>query len=231
VSSLTMNLKLTERMLLAPKEAFQALAPAYPWKVPFFLVLALSALAWTCYFLSVDIAWLVDHQIALLDKEMSERQMERARDMLTREYQLTAALITVLVLVPATYVLQALYFNVVGTLQGDDRGFRGWFSFVSWTSLPTVFVLVAMIAYVAVSDSRLATEDLAVLSVDGLFLHLDARSPWKSLLSNISLATVWSVVLMIAGYRRSIGTSMLSSCVIVVLPYIAVFGIWALFVS
>ncbi len=224
------NLKLAERIFTAPAEAFRTLPPGYSWAVPFLAVLGLSLAAWVFYYLRVDIAWLADHQVNLLGKDLTEEEAESARSMLGRGFQLTMAIGTVLVLVPGAYVLQALYFNAVGALQGDSKGFRQWFSFVSWTSLPTVLVLLAMIAYVAASGDRLATEELNLLSVDGLLLRLPAESPWKVMLSNISIATIWSIALMIVGYRLWVGASLLKSAVIVLAPYLLVYGVWAFFI-
>lgn len=225
------NLKLAERIFTAPAEAFRTLPPRYSWFMPFLAVLGLSLAAWVFYYLRVDIAWLADHQVNLMGKDLTEEEAESARGMLGRGFQLTMAIVTVLVLVPGSYVLQALYFNAVGAMQGDNKGFRQWFSFVSWTSLPTVLALLAMIAYVVASGDRLATEELNLLSVDGLLLRLPAESPWKVMLSSISITTFWSIVLMILGYRLWVGASLVKSAVIVLVPYLLVYGVWAFFIA
>lgn len=227
VSTATSNLNLAEEMLSTPKVAFRNLLSDYPWMFPFFLVLTSSLVAWFFYFSTVDIDWLARHQVEMWGRDLTQEQTERVLKSLTREYQLISAAVTVLVLVPTTYLLHALYFRIVSAVQGDRRGFREWFSFVAWASLPTFFALVAMLVYVAVGDDRIPTEELNVLSVDSLFLNLDPRSPYKSVLSNLSLTTFWSVFLMFVGYRDWLSVSSFRTLWIVVLPYLLFFGGWA----
>jgi hypothetical protein len=60
-----------------------------------------------------------------------------------------------------------------------------------------------------------------------MFFHLPLGQSWTGLLDAIHVPMLWSLLVSAVGYRVWTGKSMASSAVIVALPYLLIFGIWA----
>ena len=59
---------------------------------------------------------------------------------------------------------------------------------------------------------------------------VEAGSPWKWLLSSLTLLLLWTIYLTAAGYRRWAKVSALQAGLVIALPYSVIFGTWALLI-
>ncbi len=135
----------------------------------------------------------------------------------------------VVVMTFVMYLIQATYFHLANKLStGAEIGFGQWFSFSIWTGFVSVFGSLAAFVMMFTSDSnQLATESLAVLSLNSLLVHASPGEPWFTWASSLTLINFWMIFLMSIGYARWTGASMMKSTIIAVLPWAAIFGIWA----
>jgi len=69
-----------------------------------------------------------------------------------------------------------------------------------------------------------------VFSLNSLVVHASPDDPWFRWATSLRLLVVWSLVLLIMGYSRWTGASMVKSTVIAALPTVLIFGIWALMI-
>jgi len=77
-------------------------------------------------------------------------------------------------------------------------------------------------------SNQLATESLAVFSMNSLLVHASPGEPWFTWASSLTLVNFWMIFLASIGYALWTGASMMKSTAIAVLPWVAIFGIWAI---
>jgi hypothetical protein len=81
------------------------------------------------------------------------------------------------------------------------------------------------------SDSnQLSQQGLQVLSINSLFVHASAGDPWFTWASSLTLINVWTLFLMSIGYARWTGAGIVKSSIIACLPWVLIFGIWAIMI-
>ena len=73
----------------------------------------------------------------------------------------------------------------------------------------------------------MAENSYSVLSLNSLLVHASPGEPWFRWASSLTLINFWMIFLMSIGYARWTGASMMKSTIIAVLPWAAIFGIWA----
>ena len=77
-------------------------------------------------------------------------------------------------------------------------------------------------------SNQLAAQDLAVLSMNSLLIHASPGDAWFTWANSLNLVHFWSLFLMSIGFARWTGAEIMKSTVIAVLPWVLIFGIWAL---
>jgi len=91
-----------------------------------------------------------------------------------------------------------------------------------------VFGTLAAFVTIFMADSnQLATHSLQPLSLNSLLIHAKPGDPLFTWASSINLINFWSLYLMTIGYARWTGAELMRSAVIVVLPWVMLFGVWA----
>jgi len=64
--------------------------------------------------------------------------------------------------------------------------------------------------------------------LNSLLVHASAGDPLFTWASSLTLINFWTLFLMSIGYARWTGATIVKSTVIAVLPWVLIFGIWAL---
>ena len=112
---------------------------------------------------------------------------------------------------------------------GAEVRYGQWFSFSVWTAFVGVFGTLAAFVTIFMSDTnQLSQQGLQVLSLNSLLIHAAPGEPWFTWASSLTLINFWTLFLMSIGYARWTGASMLKSSIIACLPWVLIFGIWAL---
>lgn len=195
-----------------------------PW-LPLLALLGLNAAVMYWWVATADFGWLRQRMTANVPD-----MTPQARAALEATIAPMPMLLTILAgLVIGTLVAYALfagYFLLAGKTLNTDIRFRQWFCFVSWLGVPKLLLVPLMALQVAVSEGRVAAEDLNLASLASL-LHLDPGNPWAGFAAGLDFTTVWTVVLAAVGLRVWTGCSPRAAAVTAVLPTAVIYGVWA----
>jgi len=199
---------------------------------PLLIIILLAASLFMYYYSWVDFPWLVEETIRQIPAEDRAESSDAIRQFMQPGRSMWTTVIAVVVMTFVIYTIQATYLHLANKLvTGAEIGFGSWFSFSVWTGFVGVFGTLAAFASIFLADSnQLSTQALQVLSMNSLLLHASPGDAWFTWASSLSLINFWMLYLMTIGYARWTNTTMLKSTIIVVLPWAAIFGIWALMV-
>jgi hypothetical protein len=224
------NLELSVALATAPASAFRELRERPRFWFPLLLAALTTAALTYWYYAIVDIEWLKDAMFGN-DPDFqkgSEEERAAAASMLTRKTMLVGSLLGTLVVLPVVLALQALYLLVAGKVTKLSPGFKHWFALSCWTSLTILLSNVVAGILLLLSDtSQISPGVLQPLSLDELLLHRPMGSPGQSLIASLSIPAFLSWALMIIGVREWSQRSWLFSTVVVLLPWVVIYGIWA----
>lgn len=218
-------------IIAAPAKAFDEIRahPRWLWW-PLAITVIVTIAAFTYYFLWVDFPWLVEEVVRTSVKPGADpATAEAIRSFMSPTVQIASTAVGVLLGTLVFYTIQAIYLHLVNKVVGDaSLGFGQWFSFTAWTSFPAVFNALAMLVVIAMApDNQLSQQDLMPLSLQSLAVHAEAGSAWATWAGSLSLVSVWVIALAVYGFSRWTGSSLLKSALVVLVPYVLVYGIWA----
>jgi hypothetical protein len=197
------------------------------------LITILLACGLFAYFYNwVDFPWLVEETIRQMPAESRAEGAEAVRQFMQPSTSMWMSIAAVVIVTFLVYLLQATYLHLANKMMsGSDIGFGQWFSLSAWTGFVSVFgTLAAFIAMFLADSNQLSAEGLQVLSFNSLLLHAAPGEPWFRWASSWGLINIWSILLLSLGYSRWTSSAMVKSSLIVALPWLAIFGIWAIMI-
>jgi hypothetical protein len=199
---------------------------------PLLITILLASGLFIYYYNWVDFPWLVEETIRQIPAENRAESGDVIRQFMQPGRTMWTTVITVVVMSLIIYTIQATYLHLANKLiTGAEIGFGGWFSFTVWTSFVGVFGTLAGFAAILMADSnQLSTQGLAVLSMNSLLVHANPGDAWFTWASSLTLINFWTLFLMSIGFARWTGASMVKATVIAVLPWLLIFGVWALMI-
>ncbi len=217
-------------IFLAPRDAFLALREKPSIWFPLLMLVLCWIVFWNWYYSVVDFQWVLNQVIAeKLATTPADQHEAVAKSMANFKPGALAiiSIVTVLVLLIAITMINAIYLVIVSAVLDDRFRFRNWFSFSLWTSMPSLIAIVAMTANVLLSrDSRVAPTELNPLNFNNLIFHVGPASPFKSLFDGFDLTILWSWALMVFGYHLWTGRSWVRSAVVILLPWVVLYATW-----
>jgi hypothetical protein len=213
-------------VILEPSPTFARLkARTHAW-LPL-LVLIVVSVAITYWWIStLDFPWLTEHMLSAQPKATPEMRAAMERFM-TPTTMLWTSLISSVAGIPLIMAVTALYYLIAGKLLGTPISYGKWFGFAAWTSIPGLLKFPLSALQIVTSHGRLAPEDLNMLSLNYLALHLPVSNPWAGLASAVDLTVIWSIVIATIGLKAWTGRSTGTCVTIAVLPYVIIYGLWA----
>jgi hypothetical protein len=196
---------------------------------PLLINMLLASGLFIYYYSWVDFAWLVEETIRQTPVERRAESADAIREFMQPGRSTWTTVIAIVIMSFLIYTIQATYLHLANKLTtGAEIGFGKWFSFSVWTAFVGVLGTLAGFAAILMSDSnQMATQGIAVLSMNSLLIHANAGDPWFTWASSLTLINFWTFFLMSIGYARWTGATMMKSTIIAVLPWAAIFGIWA----
>jgi len=213
-------------VILAPSPTFARLKDKPRPFIPL-LVLILLTLAVSCWYISsLDFAWFREHMMAAQGPMKPEARAAMAQ-FLTPKTMMWSSGAGAVVGTPLICAIVALYYLLAGKVMGTGIGYGKWFGFAVWTSIPRLLTVPLSALQILTSGGRLAPEDMNMVSLNYLLLHVPASSPWFGLATNLDLTSVWSIALAVIGLKAWTGRSTGACVTVAVLPYVLVYGIWA----
>lgn len=196
---------------------------------PLLISIALACGLLAYYYSWVDFDWLVEETIRQVPAENRAESADAIRNFMTPNTSMMTSVVAILVMTFVIYLIEAIYFHLANKVtSGAQIRFGQWFSFAAWTSFVGVFAsLAGFIAIFMSSTNQMPAESLQVFSFNSILIHAKAGDPWFRWASSISLINVWMLVLATIGYARWTGSATVKSAIIVCLPWVLIFGIWA----
>ena len=213
-------------VILAPSPTFARLKDKPRPFIPL-LVLILLTLAVSCWYVSsLDFAWVREHMLAAQGPMKPEARAAMAQ-FLTPKTMMWSSGAGAVLGTPLICAIVALYYLLAGKVMGTGIGYGKWFGFAVWTSIPRLLTVPLSALQILTSGGRLAPEDMNMVSLNYLLLHVPMSSPWFGFATNLDLSSVWSIALAVLGLKAWTGRSTAACVTVAVLPYAVVYGIWA----
>lgn len=214
-------------VLVAPGEAFASLERAPTRLFPLATIVLSTVLVMVWYFSIIDFDWYIDDSLSGRGN-LSEEQRESAREAMQSISQGRFMFFGVLgssLGVIVMYVLQSGYLSMMSALNGDRFRFGHWLSLVCWCNIPSLLAVIGMAVTIAMSpNGQISAFDLNPLTLANLGITT-ANAGMRTMLTTISLTMLWSMTLIVLGYRQWLQASWIKSLGVVLAPYVLIFGI------
>ena len=214
-------------MIAAPRSAYLRLKDAPSVVFPLLLLLAMVSLTTFAYFQLADPDLLIDDLLEQAGDDMSEAErLEAAQGMQSMPIGALKWLSTLSGSLGMlfVFVLHAGYYYLSSMFNGTKIGYKPWLSFVAWSNIPTLFSSIASLATLLLATGHVPLLDLNPFTLSNL-LGIDSDSnAIRNALNSFDLTRLWSIGLMLLGYRVWTGKSWLHCSLVVLLPMVAVFG-------
>jgi hypothetical protein len=208
----------------SPGRTFASIAARPTWIQPLVFVLLVTIGVTAIVTPKMDMGSIIRQSIEDSGRELTPEQMDKAVEQ-GAKFAKIGPIIGV-VSQPIIFLLLALIFWVVFKLSGGEFSFPASFSVVLHALLPNSLAALLSIP-VVMSKSTLSYEQVkagSFLSSNlGAFAPAGTKHGLLSLLSSIDVFSLWSLVLLIIGYRIAAKVSKGTAIGVVV-------GLWALYV-
>jgi hypothetical protein len=217
-------------IISAPNEAFTELKKRPSKLFPLALILSLNTAVLAWYFNMVDFAWYVDDTLA--STNLDETQLEAAREgmnSMSRNSFLGFGIFSSVAAILGLYTLQSAYLSLISALRGEPLKFGHWFSLQCWAGIPVLVSIIGMLATIALSpNGQLSAYDLDPLTLRNLGF-ISGNQSVQGLLATVSLTMLWSIGLVVGGYKNWLAAGWLRSILTVTAPYLLFLSIWSIF--
>ncbi len=217
-------------IIASPGKALDAIKTHSSWWIWPFLISTLLAVGVFYYYYGwVDFPWLVEETIRQQPAEIRAEAAENIRSFMQPGRTMWMTIIAIPIATLVIYLITAVYLHLANKVtSAADIGFGQWFSFSVWTNFVAIFASLISLVVILMSDSnQMLAENLQATSLNALLIHANPGEPWFRWASTLTLLNFWIWFLMIIGYSSWTGSTMLKSSIVVLLPWLAIFGIWA----
>jgi len=196
---------------------------------PLLTSILVACAAFVYYYSWVDFEWLVDQTIAAVPVEDRADSEDAIRGFMSPTSSIVTTVLAIAVMTFLIYGIQAGYLHLAAKLASSaEISFGQWFSFSAWTAFVGVIGSLAIFVVILMADSnQIAQDQLSPFSMNTLFIHARMGDPWFNWGNSLGLVNFWMLGLMSIGFARWTGEAIVKSTVIAVLPWAAIFGIWA----
>lgn len=178
------------------------------------------------YYATVDFNWLIDHTLAA-NPELTDEQRATTRTILTPSTMERMTIGFTFLITPLSFAILAVYYSTFGRFLGSENTYRDWFAFSVWTGLPRILLFPLMAFQIIDSKGIVALEDLTMVSLNTLLLHLPNNDSWAGFSTAIDLTLIWSYVLAVIGLRVWTGRDIGVCLALAILPMVIFYGLWA----
>lgn len=210
-------------VFLEPSSTFARLkAKTHAW-LPLLILIVLSVGLMYWWISTVDFPWLVDRMASAQAKP----EVQAAMRQMTQKSMMVTTVIGAIIGSLIVYALTAVYYLIAGKVLGSDIGYGKWFGFSVWTSVPRLLAMPLSVFQIMSSGGRVVAEDLNMVSLNYLVLHLPASHPWAGFANGIDLTSLWCIFLAVIGLKAWTGRSTGTCVTVALLPYVILYGLWA----
>jgi hypothetical protein len=216
-------------ILVAPNQVFGRLKEKPTWFLPLLLVFLMTASVQLGFFSLVDSEYLLDQLVEQsLQPGITERDLRATLQVQVDNKTLLifSSVIGVLIGLLLVMAIKAAYFLLISKLTDKIISYKSWYSLVAWCSVPSIFTALAAWLVIFSSGRMIDIEALNPLNLN--YLTVNTEGVFSSWLRAIDLIAIWGLVLVIMGYQSFTSCSTTKASIIVLTPYILIFGIWAI---
>ena len=195
---------------------------------PLILSLGLLIGFFSYYFGTVEPTWFIEHTLAQ-SPDLNNEQKMAMREYIHPNVLSTTTILSATIISLVVYAMYALFVHLVSKVIGQNEfAFTDWFSLTVWASFPSIFATLAMfISYLADGSGQVSLEEVNIISFNQLFFNLPSAHAWTNLLNSLTLTTVWTLALSSLGFKIWTRSTWTKSIILMTLPYILIYGIWA----
>lgn len=223
------SISILSNIITSPQQAFKDMRQSYPVLLPLLIILFVNALVITLLYTNIDYEWYVDHMVEAQAGELSKAEQDQARaafQMMSPSIMTGVGVAGVIIGISAIYCVISLYFVIVSNITNDGFQFKQWFSFISWSSIPSIVgALASIVVIITSSNGQISPESINPLTLNELFFGLNGLKGIGSILATTDITMFWSIVLMTIGYAQWTEKSIGKAFAIVILPYLIYYGI------
>jgi hypothetical protein len=217
----------------SPAEAFASLKEKSRFLAALLLIVLAAALVQFLYFSGVDIAWFFEEQM-LANPNTTQEQVEQTIRFMTSIPQSGLAVVFALItafFVTVVFLIQALYFKIASQFTKDGLSYKRLFTLVCWASMPGLLTSIASMVKVLTSDVSLmsATELNPLAFWELLNLEPMGAGTLDGIVMNTDPMTIWSLVLLILGYKIFSEKDWATAVIIASIPTALTFGLAFIF--
>lgn len=213
-------------VILEPSPTFARLKDKPRAWVPLLILVLLTLGVSFWYVSTLDFAWFREHMLAAQANLKPEQRAAMAH-FLTPKTMMWSSGAGAVLGTPVVCALAALYYLLAAKVMGTGIGYGKWFGFAVWTSIPRLLALPLSALQIMTSGGHLAPEDMNMVSLNYLLLHLPMSNPWFGLATNLDLTSLWAVALAVIGLKAWTGRPTGTCVTVAVLPYAVIYGLWA----
>lgn len=198
---------------------------------PLVLTIVATIAMTVVFYTHADVAAMLQQQLAAKHVQQTPEQMQAMAKFQKPAVMIGVGAVSAIIAIFVIYAISALYYMLVGKLAGwNEQRFSSWFGFTAWSAFPGFLgTLISIVVLLMRSQPSTSFQDVDVLSINALLLHLPMTSKWYSLVSGISPFTIWSIVLAIFGLSRWTRRSGTYATVVVLAPLVLFYGLMIAF--
>lgn len=220
-------------LFLSPRNLFSALPSHRSWAWAALALLIVSQIASIYVFFGpMSPEWIVEQQLAVANLSGNDAEAARSTLMAMAPNIAHISAATTLVMgVLISALLALVYFLGERVLVRSRQSYGAWFAIAVWAQLPMLLNALGLIALslmAASPDQPLALANYA--SLNGLILDLPLGHPWYNWAQAFSVFFIWSSVLIAIAVRVAQPVAWGRALLLGALPYVLVFGVWAVLV-
>lgn len=210
-------------VFLEPSSTFARLkAKTHAW-LPLLLLIVLSVGVMVWWISTVDFPWLVDRMASAQTKP----EVQAAMRHMTQKSMMLTTVIGGVIGSLIVYAFSGLYYLIAGKVLGSSIGYGKWFGFSVWTSVPSLLSVPLTAVQIISARGHVVAEDLNMVSLNYLLLHLPASHPWAGFANGVNLTSLWCIFLAVIGLKAWTGRSTGTCLTVALLPYVLIYGLWA----
>ena len=213
-------------VLWKPREIFDAIAARPTWGLAMLVLVVLSAVSAAIWIPSIDVEELIRERIASAGQNVDAAQMDTVIEYTSR-LRWVMFLGPVLVFQPIALAVVAFVFYLVFRVTGSEQRYDQSLGVTTHAFMPLGVAALLSIPLLLGSGSISSEEVMSgsVLASNLGFLAGDDPSPaWATFLQSLDFFSLWSLILLWIGYRRTTKLPPLS----VAISVIAMWGLWIL---
>lgn len=220
-------------IFLEPGKVFAELKDKPTFLVPALIVVGASMASALAYFQTVDPEWFSAQQVAAMVAQGNTKaeiaQVQQFMPGARASGWIAAG--TMPVVFAIMFSLYGLYYWLAGKVAGQAVSFRQGVSLSAWSLMPMLVGAVVALAAVFTSSPQSTFESMQMLNVDPLLVQLPLDNAWSSLAKGFSLLNFWVWFLAALGWKTWFRTGWGQALVVVLLPSLVIYGIWAAFAA